>query len=71
MVANIDREFDKEENEFLKLIGLKMGLHPDAIESVLIEMRQECKLLALRERKQSCFHITNVVCDPDYKNSEF
>jgi len=40
LVANIDREFDKEENEFLKLIGLKMGLHPDAIESVLIEMRQ-------------------------------
>jgi uncharacterized protein YcbK (DUF882 family) len=29
---------------------------------VLIEMRQECKFLAIRERKQSCFHITVVVC---------
>ena len=29
---------------------------------VLIEMRQECKFLAVRERKQSCFHITVVVC---------
>lgn len=31
---------------------------------VLIEMRQECRLLAVRERKQSCFHITVVVCKP-------
>ena len=29
---------------------------------VLIEMRQECKFLAVRERKQSCFHLTVVVC---------
>ncbi|HRZ98107.1 MAG TPA: DUF5715 family protein [Paludibacter sp.] len=29
----------------------------------LVEMRKECKLLAVRERKQSCFHITVVVCD--------
>lgn len=31
---------------------------------VLIEMRQECKLLAVRERHQSCFHITAVLCKP-------
>ena len=31
---------------------------------VLVEMRQECKFLAVRERKQSCFHITVVVCLP-------
>ena len=31
---------------------------------VLVEMRQECKFLAVRERKQSCFHITVVVCQP-------
>jgi uncharacterized protein YcbK (DUF882 family) len=35
-----------------------------ALSKVLIEMREECKILAIRERKQSCFHITNVVCDP-------
>lgn len=31
---------------------------------VLSEMRQECKLLVIRERKQACFHITVVVCKP-------
>jgi len=31
----------------------------------LIEMREECKILAVRERKQSCFHITVVVCSSD------
>ena len=30
----------------------------------LVEMRQECKILAVRERKQSCFHITVVACKP-------
>lgn len=32
---------------------------------VLIEMRQECKLLAVREHKQSCFHLTVVLCKPN------
>ena len=31
---------------------------------VLVEMREECKFLAVRERHQSCFHITVVVCQP-------
>jgi len=31
---------------------------------VLVEMRQECKFLIVRERHQSCFHITVVVCLP-------
>ena len=36
---------------------------------VLVEMRQECKFLAVRERKQSCFHLTVVVCkSTDNKN---
>ena len=30
--------------------------------NVLIEMRRDCKLLVVREHKQSCFHITVVVC---------
>lgn len=34
----------------------------------LVEMREECKILAVRERKQSCFHITVVACKP--KESE-
>lgn len=36
----------------------------------LIEMRQQCKLLAVRERKQSCFHITVVVCKPKEEYNE-
>jgi len=35
-----------------------------AMTKVLIEMRKECKLMAVRERHQSCFHITVVVCKP-------
>ena len=31
---------------------------------VLVEMRQECKFLAVREHKQSCFHLTVVLCRP-------
>jgi hypothetical protein len=33
-----------------------------ALTNVLVKMREECKFLAVRERKQSCFHITVVVC---------
>lgn len=36
----------------------------------LLEMRKECKLLAVRERKQSCFHITVVVCKPESERGE-
>ena len=36
-----------------------------AMTKVLIEMRQECRLLCVRERHQSCFHITVVVCQPN------
>jgi len=36
----------------------------------LLEMRKECKLLAVRERKQSCFHITVVVCKPEAERKE-
>lgn len=35
-----------------------------AMTYVLVEMRKECKLLVVRERHQSCFHITVVVCKP-------
>ena len=35
-----------------------------AMTKVLTDMRKECKLLAVRERHQSCFHITVVVCRP-------
>lgn len=36
-----------------------------ALTQTLIAMRMECKFLAVRERKQSCFHITVVVCRPN------
>ena len=29
---------------------------------VMTEMREECKLMVVRERKQACFHLTVVVC---------
>jgi uncharacterized protein YcbK (DUF882 family) len=32
--------------------------------NVLMEMRKECKFLCVRERHQSCFHITVVLCKP-------
>jgi hypothetical protein len=35
-----------------------------AMTKVLTDMRKECKLLVVRERHQSCFHITVVVCRP-------
>jgi hypothetical protein len=41
-----------------------------AMTKVLVEMRKECKLLAVRERHQSCFHITVVCCKPEPKKEE-
>jgi len=35
---------------------------------VLMEMRKECKFLCVRERHQSCFHITVVLCKPQPEN---
>lgn len=35
---------------------------------VLVQMRKECKILAVRERKQACFHITVVACNPNIFN---
>ena len=35
---------------------------------VLVQMRKECKILAVRERKQACFHITVVACNPNIIN---
>lgn len=40
-----------------------------ALTKVLVEMREECKIVGVRERKQSCFHLTVVVCDPTLKKS--
>lgn len=35
-----------------------------SLSRVLEEMRRECKILVVRERHQSCFHITVVLCKP-------
>lgn len=34
------------------------------LKKTLLDMRKECKILAVKERKQSCFHITVVCCKP-------
>jgi len=52
---------------FYNVIGDSIESSYEAVQTltnVLIEMRQECKFLAVRERKQSCFHITVVLCTP-------
>lgn len=36
-----------------------------ALTKVITDMREECKLLVVRERKQACFHITVVCCKPE------
>ncbi len=36
-----------------------------ALTQTLIAMRLQCKFIAVREHKQSCFHITVVVCRPN------
>ena len=41
-----------------------------ALMKTLLEMRKECKLLAVKERKQSCFHITVVCCKPTATRKE-
>lgn len=38
-----------------------------SLTKVLSDMRKECKILAVRERHQSCFHITVVCCNPNYE----
>lgn len=40
------------------------------ITKVLMEMRKECKFLCVRERHQSCFHITVVLCKPEAAKKE-
>jgi len=41
-----------------------------AMTYALSEMRKECKLLVIRERHQSCFHITVVLCKPMQQTKE-
>lgn len=53
--------------DFFNIRTNKKESNYDAVQAmtkVLIEMRQECRLLCVRERHQSCFHITVVVCRP-------
>jgi hypothetical protein len=55
--------FDAETTETVqnaKLVSL--------LTEVLVQMRKECKILAVRERKQACFHITVVACNPNIIN---
>ena len=40
MVANVDLEVTSEEVDFLRQAGFKLGLNPDAVDQVIIEMRK-------------------------------
>lgn len=40
LLANIDQKVTDNELSFLRSAGLKLGLHPDAVEEVLIEMKK-------------------------------
>lgn len=36
----------------------------DALKETMIDLREQCRLLAVRERHQACYHFTVVNCDP-------
>ncbi|MHB9057185.1 MAG: DUF5715 family protein [Paludibacteraceae bacterium] len=36
----------------------------DALRETMIELREQCRLLVVRERHQACYHFTVVNCDP-------
>lgn len=36
----------------------------DVLREVMIEFREQCRLVVVRERRQACYHFTVVNCDP-------
>lgn len=36
----------------------------DVLREVMIEFREQCRMVVVRERKQACYHFTVVNCDP-------
>lgn len=40
LLANIDTSINEKELDFLRSAGLRLGLHPDAVEEVFVEMRK-------------------------------
>lgn len=39
-------------------------LAADALRETMLDMREQCRLVAVRERRQACYHFTVVNCDP-------
>jgi hypothetical protein len=63
--------FDISYNKFLD--GDSISYSPKAFHlftETLISMRQQCRFLIKKEHKQSCFHITVVVCKESLKNRQ-
>lgn len=40
LLANVDMEVNKDEARFLREAGFRLGLNPDAIENVLLKMKE-------------------------------
>lgn len=36
----------------------------DALRKTMLDMREQCRLVVVRERRQACYHFTVVNCDP-------
>lgn len=36
----------------------------DALRETMLDMREQCRLVVVRERRQACYHFTVVNCDP-------
>ena len=36
----------------------------DALRRTMEELREQCRMMIVRERKQACYHFTVVVCAP-------
>lgn len=42
----------------------------DALKNVMLDLREECRLLVVRERRQAVYHFTVVNCDPNKASVE-
>ena len=48
-----------------KADSIEQNIYPaDALRETMLELREQCRLVAVRERRQACYHFTVVNCDP-------
>lgn len=44
---------------------IEQNIYPaDALRETMLELREQCRLVVVRERRQACYHFTVVNCDP-------